>query len=148
MIALVLALLTLSSSPEPSGGVDIVRTRSTNSAGYTIAVDSQEPFATVTFTGAAPSRHIVLTPDSRKALFDVLAALPPLQTLEVRRCAKPVSFAASTFVVWNGHTSPDLSCGGDAGVQRLLNALRAIEAQLNLPPRQPRPGPPLHADQQ
>ncbi len=152
MFALALAALIVqaSASPEPSvmpppepsmirrmpasqprvrtGDVVILRTGSTNARGYAIVVHSDFS-ADVGAAGETPRRTVVGAPQA-KWLFAKVRAAMPLNALPGSRCAKSASFGTTLRISYEGMTTPDLSCGGDAAMREISRTAAVIESRL------------------
>jgi hypothetical protein len=117
----------------------IENTGSTNIAGYTIAVYAS---GRVVPQGAgAGAKAVKILPSiAAKLLHDVIAA-EPLSHLKVRHGVKSASFGTSTFIIYHGQRSPDLSFPGDAKSQALHDDVQAIvkAAHLGNQPRRSAP---------
>jgi len=119
------------------GDAVIVRSASTNSAGYTIVVHPDYS-ADVTIEGA--TTHAAVPAAQAKWLFEKLAAAGPLEALAARHCMKSVSFGTSLTVSYRGEGSPDLSCGGGDDARELARTAGVIAEKLGVPaflPRRP-----------
>lgn len=105
---LLVAFVVLCAATPRLDGATITNSGSTNAAGWTIALRSNE-VGTLT----VPSRpsHTFRVPANLAATFfrDLAAArasgLPNVQT-----CMKSVSFGSSTIARWHGFASPDFGC--------------------------------------
>ncbi len=113
----------------PSGAALLVNSGSTNFNGYQIAV---LPDGSATMNvGGATSAGFVARPQVRW-LFLKLEQAAPLASLHTEHCMKSASFGSSTYVVYSGSQSPDLSCGGDAAVRELARTIDVIVKQLGV----------------
>jgi hypothetical protein len=108
----------------------ITNTGSTNLIGYRVLIarDGEAHFASGKGSGVA-----ILPAPLHEHLARDLAAAKPLAALPVAMpCAKPVSFAMSTFIWQGAERSPDLSCPGNAAALALKNDIDAIGAFLKI----------------
>lgn len=110
----------------PTGAM-IRNSGSTNAAGYTILV---HPDATVDMTVDGESTHAAVGLAQARWLFLKLRAAGPLDEMTGGRCMKSASFGSSTTITYDGKTSPDLSCGGDAMSRELDRTANVIATQL------------------
>jgi hypothetical protein len=113
----------------PPGAALIVNGGSTNFAGFKIAVSRDGAAVYQTASGIARGR---VAPATAQWLFAHLAADRPLDKLPPGECMKSVSFGSSTTIAWNGETTPDVTCAGDARLQELDRTVGAIEKQLGV----------------
>ncbi len=118
-----------------NGGVTIVNSGSTNTAGYTIVVHPDFS-ADVTADGATETKSVA-APQGRWLFAKVRAAMP-LGQLPGERCMKSASFGSSTTISYDGQRTPDLQCGGDATMRELLRTANVIVEQLQIPLRRMR----------
>jgi hypothetical protein len=124
----------------PPDAALIVNSGSTNFAGFKIAVERD---GTATIMGTVP-RIIYQQPSesdvtqgrvsaaTAKWLFERLASDRPLDKLAGGQCARSVSFGSTTTIAWNGETTPDIGCPGDARVAELNRTVNVIEKQLGI----------------
>lgn len=102
---------------------------STNTAGYTIVV---HPDATVDMTTDGDVTHGTAGHAQVDWLFRKLRAAAPLDAMSGGRCMKSASFGSSTTITYDGKTSPDLTCGGDAMARELDRTASVIATQLGM----------------
>jgi hypothetical protein len=96
----------------------IVRSASTNTAGYTLHVFSNGRARL--FQGNLPARRTVpLRLVSR--FFDDLRAAGDLARLPSNFCMKSASFGTTVRIGYRGVTSPDVSCPGTSRIERMLS---------------------------
>ena len=100
---------------------------STNTAGYTIVV---HPDASVDMTVDGELTHASAGVAQVRWLFRKLSAAGPLDAMAGGHCMKSASFGSSTTIAYDGKTSPDLTCGGDAISRELSRTASIIAAQL------------------
>ena len=135
---LLLGVLVLMSSA--MGQVVITNTGSTNTVGMSVTIPEKGHTA-MAESGDTKVKMSVTSELHKQFMKDVEAAMP-LDQLQVRHCAKSVSFGTSTFVTYQGLRSPDLSCRGqdDPKVLALQKDVDAIMAQAHtkMPPMSPR----------
>jgi len=112
---------------------------STNGAGYTVVIRSD--FTADVSVAGTSERKKIGAPQGRW-LFAKLREAMPLEGLGAGRCMKSTSFGSSTTVSYDGSTTPDLSCGGDAAVRELSRTIGVIAAQLRIEPSRRRFGQP------
>lgn len=111
-----------------TGDVVILNSGSTNARGYTIVVHSDFS-ADVAASGEEP-RPAVVGARQAKWLFAKVRAAMPLSALPVPRCMKSASFGTTLRISYQGATTPDLSCGGDATARELSRTAAVIESRL------------------
>jgi hypothetical protein len=119
------------------GDAVIVRSASTNSAGYTIVV---HPDYSAELIIDGTTKHGAVPAAQAKWLFEKLAAAGPLEALAARHCMKSASFGTSLTVSYRGQGSPDLSCGGGDDARELARTAAVIAGKLGVPaflPRRP-----------
>ena len=86
----------------------VIDTGSTNRPGIQVTVTAQGE-ATMQERDGSTTQIQIGRDLSERFIRDIKASLP-LSSLEVRHCAKSVSFGSSLFVEMNGDRSRDLSC--------------------------------------
>lgn len=99
----------------------ILKSNSTNTAGYRLRV-STDGWTTLQ-QGDIPLRKRV-SPALVKRFFTDLRAAGPLDRIAVRRCMKSMSFGTTLQIVYEGKTSPDISC--PSGAQQLFGDALAL----------------------
>ena len=102
---------------------------STNAAGFTIVV---HPDATVDMINDGELSHATAGHAQVRWLFQKLRAAAPLDAMSAGRCMKSASFGSSTTITYDGKTSPDLTCGGDAMSRELERTAGVIATQLGV----------------
>ncbi|HTV74824.1 MAG TPA: hypothetical protein VME66_14095 [Candidatus Acidoferrales bacterium] len=141
IVPLVLALITVSSSSAPTSSAPtsapvpispeaavIVNSGSTNTAGFSIVVSRS---GDVTVLAGSTTSHAVLSPVTTRTFFHDLSGALPLGSLEVARCMKSASFGTTTRVLWQGQSTPDLSCPATSATgTQLSHDITAIENQI------------------
>lgn len=100
---------------------------STNMAGYTIVV---HPDASVDMTMDGELTHATAGLAQVRWLFKKLHAAGPLDVMPGGHCMKSASFGSTTTIVYDGKTSPDLTCGGDMMSRELDRTVNIIAAQI------------------
>jgi hypothetical protein len=145
LAAAVVALPALASARQLDGAT-IVNSGSTNSAGFRLDVRS-DGSATFTVDGRTPESRTVL-PVSVALFIKNLKASLPLSPGKSEGCVKSASFGTSTFVIYHGHRSGDISCGTSLKERTLMSDVNRIALEAKIPamiPRAqvlPRPLPP------
>jgi hypothetical protein len=89
----------------------ILRSRSTNTAGYRLRV-STDGWTTLQQGDVPIKRRVPLR--LVQQFFADLRAAGPLDRLAVHPCMKSASFGTEMTIVYRGKTSPDVSCPGTA----------------------------------
>jgi len=119
------------SVPPSAAPADIVisNSGSTNTAGFTIVIHPDFS-ADVTMGGSV--RHAEVGAAQAKWLRAKLAAAMPLAALVARPCMKSASFGTRTRLTYEGETTPDVSCPGDAAVTELARTVAVIETRLDV----------------
>jgi hypothetical protein len=117
------------------GDVVIRNSGSTNTGGFTIVVHPGGD-ADIYSNGAAQRKTVGAA--QAAWIFKKIDAAGPLESLVAGRCMKSASFGTSTTVAHEGHTSPDLSCGGDATTRELARTAGVIVNQLGVSTTMPR----------
>jgi hypothetical protein len=146
LIALAAVLLTATPAQGPSPGdgrAVIVDSGSTNTRGYTIAVD-RAGFAVVNPENGTPPHRVMLAPNLVARFFAALDGAAPLAALPAAPCGKSKSFGYSIVVRYNGATTPDLTCPAGDTDATLASLAAAIASSANMPnaaPRHPFPAP-------
>ena len=97
--------------PVAAGEALIVRSNSTNTAGYRLRVN--ESGWTTLQQGDIPLRKRV-APALVARFFADLRAAGPLDAIAVHPCMKSSSFGTTMVIVYRGKTSPDVSCPATA----------------------------------
>lgn len=118
--------------PGDPAAVTIRNSGSTNSAGYTVVVHADRSADVV--VGDARERRTVGAPQVRWLFLKVRAA-SPLDALPGGGCMKSASFGSTTTIAYDGHVSPDLSCGEDPASRELLRTANVIVDRLDIDTR-------------
>ena len=126
----------------PNNVAIILNSGSTNTIGYRIYVS---PSGEVNYVDGKGSNQGKLSEKLTKKFFRDLKVAEPLSNLPKQSCIKSVSFGTTTTIRLAGEESPDISCPGNAKIQRLDNDVIAIAKALNvvnIPKSQGKPLPP------
>ncbi len=115
------------SGPSDPTAVTIRNSGSTNTAGFTIVVHADRS-ADVIVDGQS-ERKTVGAPQTRW-LFRKVREAGALDTLAGGSCMKSASFGSTTTIAFDGHSSPDLSCGGDVTSRELARIANVVASQL------------------
>ena len=123
----------------------IKSTGSTNTFGYQITVVQNGKNYRMTGSGDDGSHHVALAGHGNptavwvQQFFTDLDAAGPLAKLPVHHGMRSASFGTSTFVVYNGQQSPDLTGGGSAQAAALRGDVQALvkAAGVTNAPRRP-----------
>jgi len=115
----------------------IVDSGSTNTLGYTIAVD-RSGFAVVDPENGSPPRRVMLAPNLVARFFAAIESAAPLDALPARACGKSKSFGYSIVVRYNGATTPDLTCAAGKTGAALAQIAAEIAKSANLRDAAPR----------
>ena len=115
-LVLTVALPTLTPSPVPSGEALIVKSGSTNLAGYRLRVFADG--RVVLEQGSTAEKRV--PPELAIRFFGDLRAAGPLDRLPQSHCMKSASFGSSMRIAYRGRTSPDISCPNFATATRAL----------------------------
>lgn len=99
----------------------ILKSNSTNTAGYRLRV-STDGWTTLQ-QGDVPLRKRVSSALVKRFFADLRAA-GPLDRIAIRRCMKSMSFGTTLQIVYEGKTSPDISC--PSGAQQLVGDALAL----------------------
>jgi hypothetical protein len=120
MVALILALLLFDPTAAPSlaDTVLILNSGSTNTSSFTVAV-SRDGSLDIGIHGSVTKKHV--SKKLANQLFADIARAGSLSALPQGHCMKSVSFGTETTIVYNGETSPDLSCV-QSNIERILAA--------------------------
>ena len=110
----------------------IVRSNSTNTAGYRLRVNASG-WTTLQQGDVPLRRHVEGRLVSR--FFQDLRRAGPLDKLAVHPCMKSASFGTETVIVYRGKTSPDISCPGTARQLEQDALALADAAGISLAPR-------------
>lgn len=134
MKTIVAAVLMCAACPAQS--VTIVKSGSTNTAGFQIVVEesgkaeyASQPRRNAIAKGAAPKTIRKTIPKPLvKALYEDVRTARPLASLPPQHCMKSASFGTRLTIQFGDDTSPDLSCGdgGDRKMQALIRDTDAI----------------------
>lgn len=127
-VALLAALPTLGSP------ITITNSGSTNTTGYSIQVSStgQVSYRILGSMQAAPTHSAHVSPSLAKRLYQDAHAAQPLSALPVTHMIKSVSFGTSTYVMYKGQRTPDLSAPATAPGKALAADVTAVVAALHL----------------
>ncbi|GAC1304863.1 MAG: hypothetical protein NVSMB21_05850 [Vulcanimicrobiaceae bacterium] len=120
------------------GTATIVNSGSTNAAGYRIAI---RPDASADVTVAGTTERATIGAPQARWLFLKLRGARPLAELAGGSCMKSMSFGTSTTIAFDGETTPDLSCPGDATTRELGRIADVIVARLHISTLRPRAMP-------
>lgn len=125
MLALVLALLFLdpTAPPASTGTALILNSGSTNTSSFTIAV-SHNGSIDIGMRGSV-TKQSVPRKLARQLFADIVRA-GSLATLPAGHCMRSASFGTTTTIVYNGETSPDLSCPQSESERALAADANAI----------------------
>ncbi len=129
----------------------IQNTGSTNTFGYEITVTQTGKYYRLVATadGGKPGEALVghgnPTAARVQKFFTDLDAGGPLSKLPVRHMMRSASFGTSTFVIYKGQQSPDLTGGGNAQATALRDDVQFLvkAASVHNTPRRPL-SPPSH----
>ena len=125
------------------GEAMIVNTGSTNTAGYSLFVSPSGAVRVVQDPRPRqqkePWAFNKIAPKQSRQLFHDLAAAMPLSRLPAGHGVKSVSFGTSTFIVYKGQRTPDLSFPASVLVRALAIDAEAIASALHVKalPRRP-----------
>jgi hypothetical protein len=141
VFAILALLMAVSAPPSYAAGqgkakAEVMNTGSTNSPAYRIVISSSG-HANYTVTGrrgvrgpsaanSSKATAVTLPASLTKKFFKDLGAAMPLSAMPAGQCAKSVSFGSSTYVIYRGETSPDITCPGDSKQQALLDDAQKI----------------------
>lgn len=100
----------------------IVNSRSTNRAGFRIAIDAQ---GNAELTATSRKLQQTIPPELFKRFGADLDAAKPLASLPEVHCLKSASFGSRLTVESGAEQTPDLSCG-DGGSTAMRNLIRDV----------------------
>jgi hypothetical protein len=120
MVALILALLLIdpTAAPALADTVLILNSGSTNTSSFTVAV-SRDGSLDIGIHGSVTKKQV--PKKLANQLFADIARAGSLTALPQGHCMKSTSFGTETTIVYNGETSPDLSCA-QSNIERTLAA--------------------------
>jgi hypothetical protein len=95
------------------GQVIITDSGSTNRPGMTVTIDAKGKAQVADRRGGITAK-MVIEKDLHTRLMRDLDAAVPLDQMNVRGCAKSVSFGSRTYIIYKGVQSPDISCVGQS----------------------------------
>ena len=105
--------------PNAANQAVIVRSASTNTAGYTLTVFANGNVGLV--QGNLPVRRRVALALVNRFFADLKSA-GDLSALPRNLCMKSASFGTTLRIAYRGKTSPDVSCAGTSQIERNLSA--------------------------
>lgn len=113
----------------------ILNSGSTNSAPFQL-VARADGTATFTIEGRPPEKRTLPVASVREFLLDLKASIP----FEASKggCMKSASFGSSTYVIYHGHRSPDISCGNTLRERTLMTDVNRIALEAKIPTLIPR----------
>jgi hypothetical protein len=118
--------------PTAPGEALILKSNSTNTAGYRLRVYAAG-YTTLQQGDVALRKRVSL--QLVRQFFTDLRAAGPLDRLPMRRCMKSASFGTTLQIVYEGKTSPDLSCPGTSRALEIDAGALADAAGVSLFPR-------------
>ncbi|WP_375471583.1 hypothetical protein [uncultured Nostoc sp.] len=125
----ILPLRILAQTPNPQQPAVIINSGSTNTCKYRIRV---LPSGKATYTVCNRKGEGEIKLGTATKFFNDISAAKLLSNLPYKPCVKPVSFATSTQVRYQGQISQDISCpSNDSRVTNLYDDAKTIQQELN-----------------
>ena len=122
--------VTPSATPTAAQSSAVIKdSGSTNTFGYTILLQSGGSATYSTGNGLGSGK---VDEALAQKLFNDLAAAGALSGLAAGQCAKSASFGTTTTISFDGQTSPDLQCAGDAKGLALYDDVKGVASALNV----------------
>ena len=143
-VAAAIVVVAAGVSARALDGGTIVNSGSTNSAAFQLDVRS-DGSTTFTVQGRAPETRAI-PPKSAALFLGNLRSALPLTPTKAEGCMKSASFGSSTFVIYHGHRSGDISCGQTLRDRTLMSDVNRIALEAKIPTLIPRTQAPTAPD--